>query len=75
MGGCVACENMAVHFLHGSAHVDRQEANFGMLVLKDDKELVGEALPHPLKAVKIQRDLLKAIHAVAEALCLRARHR
>ena len=66
---------MAVHFLHRRAHIDRQQADLGMLMLKDNKKLVGKALPHPFKAVKIQRDLLKAIHAVAEALCLRARHR
>lgn len=70
MGGCVARKNMAVHFFHGSAHVDRQKTNFGMLVLKDNKELMREALPHPVEPVEVQRDLLKAIHAIAEALCL-----
>ena len=40
---------MAVHFLHGSAHVDRQQTNFGVLVLKDNKKLVRKTLPRGAK--------------------------
>ena len=46
---------MAVHFLHRRAHIDRQQADLGMLMLKDNKKLVGKALPHPFEAVKIQQ--------------------
>lgn len=62
---------MEIHLFHCSVHIFRQQTNFGMLVLEDNEKLMGKALTHPLKSVKIQRDLFKTVHAVAKPLCLR----
>jgi len=59
------------HEVHDIVGVDIFNLNVGMLVLKDPKNLIDEALPDSLDAFEVKNDVFKLLELKKHSSCLR----